>query len=322
MKNPLTPASSSSPPRKNDHVWAIVLAAGEGTRLAAVTTALHGRAIPKQFAALFGERTFIQRTVDRILPLVPASRIVVVVADSQMELATAQLAHYPGIVIVRQPANRGTGAGVLLPLAHVLARDPDARVVVLPSDHHVAKESRFLDAVKQAIAAADHAATGVSLVGSAAEAPATDLGWIVCRGGETSAKGRQVARFVEKPREAEALDLLAQGALWNTLIIAARGCALWLLATRHVGAVATALGHHQRRIGSVGERQHLDEVYRGLPSTDLSRDILEKANGLHAVAMIDAGWSDCGTPERLALASASLPRCEDRWTSSALQAAG
>ncbi|HEY0714105.1 MAG TPA: sugar phosphate nucleotidyltransferase [Polyangia bacterium] len=300
----------ASPIARDRHLWAIVLAAGEGTRMAALTTALHGRAIPKQFASLFGTRTFIQRTVDRILPLVPASRIVVVVADNQYELATSQLAEFRGIAIVRQPANRGTSAGVLLPLAHVLARDPDARVVVFPSDHHIERPSQFARAIRHSIEAADSAAMGVSLVGSVADGPATDLGWIVCHdetdeAGRPPGPGRRVSRFVEKPALDEAVELHRRGALWNTFILSARGCALWVLASRHVPAVALALGEHQRRIGGAGERRHLEEIYSALPSTDLSRDVLQRGHGLHAVAMTDAGWSDCGTPDRLARATGS-----------------
>lgn len=280
-------------------LWAIVLAAGEGTRLAALTAAVHGRPVPKQFAAIHGSRTFLQRTMDRIAPIVPPSRTVVVVADGHADLATVQLAEFQGATIVRQPANRGTGAGVLLPLAHVLARDPDARVVVFPSDHHVARESAFAAAVKRAVRAADTARSGVALVGAAAESAATDLGWIACAGPACDAGARAVERFVEKPGAEVAEALLVRRALWNTLIIAARGCALWLLASRHVEPVASGLDRYRARIGAPAAAEELRRIYATLPSSDLSRDILEKAGGLRAVAMVDAGWSDCGTPERL-----------------------
>ncbi|MES1205892.1 MAG: NTP transferase domain-containing protein, partial [Pseudomonadota bacterium] len=66
--------------------WAIVLAAGEGSRLASVTRLLHGRDVPKQFAELDGERTLLQRTMDRVGQLVPPSRTVVVIAEEWREL--------------------------------------------------------------------------------------------------------------------------------------------------------------------------------------------------------------------------------------------
>jgi mannose-1-phosphate guanylyltransferase len=281
--------------------WAIVLAAGEGTRLSALTEALHGRPVPKQFAALCGSRSFLQKTIDRIEPIIPAHRTVVVVAESQLALAHEQLAGYAGIEIVAQPGNRGTAAGVLLPLMHVLARDPEAEVVVLPSDHHVEREPAFLDAIRRAFRASELAPSRIALVGAAAEGAAVDLGWIACRAsyGPAAAQARRVQRFVEKPVAAVALELLRAGALWNTLVIAADGQALLRLARRHVPEAARQLTSYRAVLGQDEAQAVLRAIYRSLPSVDLSRDMLQPARGLAAVAMVDAGWSDCGTSERL-----------------------
>jgi mannose-1-phosphate guanylyltransferase len=298
-----------TPRGRDQHLWAIVLAAGEGTRLSAVTTAVHGHSVPKQFAAILGTRTFLQRTMDRIAPLVPPRRTLVVIAEGQLGLATEQLAAYPGVQIVVQPRNRGTGAGVLFPLAQVLAKDPRAYVAIFPSDHHVERESRFIDAVKNALVALPQAPAGVVLVGAAAESAATDLGWIACAGRtnrdtheDDDHKLRPVERFVEKPGADRALELLKAGALWNTLILAARGSALWDLFAQKLPEVESPLRSyrdHLVRHAFHAAAQQLLAAYAAMPGSDLSRDVLEGARGLGAVAMIDAGWSDCGTPERL-----------------------
>jgi mannose-1-phosphate guanylyltransferase len=282
-------------------LWAIVLAAGRGLRLAAVTKEVHGREIPKQFAKLCGERTFVQRTMDRIAPLVPPERTVVVVGDDQMDLAKQQLAGFAGLEIVRQPLNLGTGPGVLLPLAHVLAKDPDARVVVFPSDHHFMRDGPLLDAVRRADRAAAARSGAVTLVGAAADSAATDLGWIVGgpRRGPHGARARRVDRFIEKPGEGVARRLLRDRALWNTLIIAARGQTLWQLAGRHVPEIVKVLEDYRGSLGRPGAQRRLRAHYAALPPADFSRDILERAQGLSVVTMTDAGWSDCGTPERL-----------------------
>jgi mannose-1-phosphate guanylyltransferase len=281
--------------------FAIVLAAGEGSRLAALTRAVHTREVPKQFATLCGDRSFLQKTLDRIAPIVPSERTVVVVADDQAEMASRQLGGYPGVEIVHEPKNRGTGAGVLLPLAHVLARDPDARVVVFPSDHYFECEVAFQDSVGRAILAVEDAPEGVVLVGAAAEAPATDLGWIVCgaASGPKAARARRVESFMEKPDSDTALKLHRDGALCNTLVIAALGRALWSLAEQHVPAVCPSLLSYRSLIGHRSAERRLRDIYSHLPATDLSRDILQRAQGLLVISMIDAGWSDCGTPGRL-----------------------
>ena len=146
-------------------LWAIVLAGGEGTRLSEVTRALEGRCIPKQFASYGTDRTFLQRTMDRVGALAPSGRTVVVVSDRHRELARRQLEQFACVEIVGQPANRGTAPGVLLPLAHVLARDPGARVAIFPSDHDVRQVAPFRDAVMRAVAAAAHTPSGAALGG-------------------------------------------------------------------------------------------------------------------------------------------------------------
>ena len=283
-------------------LWAIVLAAGEGTRLASVTRALYGREVPKQFAALTGERTLLQMTMDRIAPLVPPSRTVVVISENQRELAELQLAEFAGVEIVVQPHNRGTAVGVLLPLSHVLARDPQARVVIFPSDHHVARETPFLDAVGRALTAAMKARAGTALVGAAADSAATDLGWIVPEGalGREELRASRVARFVEKPPAAAAMELLRAGALWNTLVIAASAERLWKITRRHLPEIAAGFDRYRAAVGRERAPGLLRKVYAQLPSADLSRHVLERAaGGLAVVALVDAGWSDCGTPDRL-----------------------
>jgi mannose-1-phosphate guanylyltransferase len=286
--------------RAQDREWAIVLAAGEGQRLARVTRALYGRDVPKQFAALDGDQTMLQQTMARSARLTPLERTVVVVAGSQGALAREQLAVCPGSRLIEQPRNAGTLAGLLLPLAHVLRETPDASVVVYPSDHHVARLAPFLACIRDAIAAVKRAPARVVLVGASADRPATDLGWILA--GHTLEPGegvRAVECFVEKPAPASAASLLASGALWNTLVIAMDGAAFWEGALAAQPKLAGPFERYRTSIGTAREEDVRREIYAALPSFDLSRDFLAKRPGLGVVELSDAGWSDCGTPERL-----------------------
>jgi mannose-1-phosphate guanylyltransferase len=290
--------------------WAIILAAGEGTRLAAVTRALYGHELPKQFAALDSDRTLLQLTMDRVALLAPAERTVVVVAEGYADLARSQLAAYPGVEVVAQPANVGTGPGVLLPLAHVQARDPDAEVAIFPSDHHVRRWGAFAEAVRWAADVAPTTASGVALLGAAADRPASDLGWIV-RGGRLGGEiGRawRVQRFVEKPPESVARLLLGTGGLWNTMVLAGAGRALWQLARAHIPRQTDLFDQYLAEGAGPGPR---DRLYRQLAPADFSRDVLQRAEGLAVVPLVDAGWCDCGTPERLFELLREAPEMED-----------
>jgi mannose-1-phosphate guanylyltransferase len=285
----------------SENLWAVVLAAGEGSRMASLTRALYGREVPKQFAALDGDRTLLQRTMDRIAPITPPERTVVVVSDTYEELAQAQLADYPGVEIVTQPLNLGTAVGILLPLAHVLARDPHADVAIYPSDHHIRRGEPFCEAVERGVHVAALCDSGVSLLGAAAERAAVDLGWIV-RGnrlGGQSERAWHVNRFVEKPPEPLAMLLLGTGGLWNTMVVAGQGRALWELARRHLPEQTRAFDAYLPQVGHATIRQSRELLYRHLLPADFSREILQVARGLAVVPLIDSGWFDCGTPERL-----------------------
>jgi mannose-1-phosphate guanylyltransferase len=285
----------------SDDIWAIVLAAGEGQRLAAITASLHGRPVPKQFASLVGDRSLLQATMDRVAALVPARRTVVVVAEAQAALARQQLRGFAGAQSVVQPSNRGTAVGLMLPLCHVLARDPGARVLVVPSDHVIKDERPFRDAVRRAFRAAAAAPAGVVLAGAEATGPATDLGWIQpgeFRGLDATA-GRAVQAFWEKPDEARASALFQQGALWNMLVIAARAADLWKLIARHLPGAAARFVAFRDAPAGLGDRQAIADLYREIGAHDLSREVLERAVGLAVVSMIGGGWTDCGTPDRL-----------------------
>jgi mannose-1-phosphate guanylyltransferase len=280
------------------NLWAIVLAAGRGTRLAAVTRTLCGRELPKQFVALTSTRTLLQETMDRIAPLIPPERTVVVTSDAHYDLCVSQLRGYKGVEIVRQPLDRGTGPGVMLPLAHVLARDPRARVAVFPSDHHVQRPNAFLTAIRRALLAGARSPSGIALLGVPAERPATDLGWIV-PGERISETAARVQQFVEKPGAEAALTLLQAGGLWNTMVVAGSAAALWHLGRRNMPEQTRCFEKYLGCIDHPAASAALASLYAEMVPADFSRNVLQVSVGLAVVAVVDSGWFDCGTPERL-----------------------
>ena len=166
-----------------------------------------------------------QHTVDRALALVPADRIVAIAARSHDRDVTTQLEQRPIHAVLLQPENRDTAAGIFLPLAYIKAQDPGATVVILPSDHFIYPETRFLDIVNHMATAADRLANRITLLAVTPDRPEVEYGWIEPGGPLLSAAGgqvRAVRRFLEKPDEARATDAMAAGALWNTLVMAAK----------------------------------------------------------------------------------------------------
>ena len=120
--------------------WAVVLAAGDGNRLRSLTTDSQGNSTPKQFCSLNGGPSLLQLALRRVARVAPSSRITTIVAAQHETWWRGELDFAPVSNVVVQPSNRGTAVGALLPLLRILARDPGANVVFLPSDHFVADE--------------------------------------------------------------------------------------------------------------------------------------------------------------------------------------
>src|SRR5262245_59785103 len=140
---------------KRGNTWAIVLAAGEGSRLRQLTTDAAGVATPKQYWSLSGGRSLLGDAVLRARRIAPKGRVLIVVAAEPEHLWRDELAAVPPQNLIVQPANRGTAPGILLPLMAIRARDPEARFFVLPSDHFVRKEHVLETALRAALAGVD-----------------------------------------------------------------------------------------------------------------------------------------------------------------------
>lgn len=292
---------------KQRPLWAIVLAGGEGSRLAETSRRVYGTCLPKQFSSFGRERTFLQATVDRLRQLIAPERTVVVVARQHEAIAREQLSDYPETELVPQPRNLGTGPGVLLPLVHVLRRAPSADVALVPSDHDFRSPRPLFEALLRAQRAARQQ-RGMVLLGAAAEEPASDLGWIVPRQRSLPAAAvSSIREFVEKPPPALAASLFAQGALWNTMLSVTPAGVLWEIARQQLPRHTDLLERYARALKTPAAAHLLEEAYRELPSADFSRDVVAAARGLWVTPMLGAGWSDCGTPERLQAVLADSP---------------
>jgi mannose-1-phosphate guanylyltransferase len=280
---------------QNRRLWTIVLAGGEGVRLRPLTRALHGEDCPKQFAMIHAGRSLLQATVARVGRWSTPDHTLVVVAEEREALARKQLEGYGPIDIVPQPSNRGTGPGLLLPLSRILALDPLAHVVVLPSDHYVRDEAPFEQSIRDAVATSREE---IALVGAIPDRAETQYGWIV-RGERHGAEGHRVDCFCEKPPATVAEQLLRDGGLWNTFVMAGSLRRFWALACEHLPAQTQRLHAYSDAVGTAEESLALRAAYARMPAADFSREVLEQARDLRVVPLKSCGWSDWGTPERV-----------------------
>ena len=285
--------------------WAVVLAAGAGERLRALTTDRHGISIPKQFCSLNGGASLLEHALFRAARVVPWTRITTIVAVEHESWWRDELSCMPGLNVFVQPRNRGTAIGVLLPLLRILARDPDARVVLLPSDHFFASEEVLEGSLRKALGEVDRRPEQVVLLGIVPDEADADLGWIVPAGPGKS-KIQRVRRFVEKPPSQLAVELMREGGVWNSFILAARGRTLLELFLTKLPLAVVELRHALAQNDVTQRFDTLRSVYDNLSAVDFCRDVLEGSEErLSVLPVPPCGWSDLGTPARVA-------RCFDR----------
>jgi mannose-1-phosphate guanylyltransferase len=286
----------------NDH-WAIVLAAGEGSRLAELTTR-GGIATPKQFCSLRGGRSLLQDALARAARVVPKKRVLVVVAAEHRPFWERELADVPPANVIVQPWNRGTAAGILLPVLTVLERDPAARIAVLPSDHFVGKEYVVESALRLALESLDDAEGGLTLLGVTPDTPEAGYGWIVPERSDRLL--RPVERFVEKPDDRSTAELFARGALWNSFLFAVQGAELLRFYEERLPVLLA--GFRAALAGDPAQRAaRLAGLYAGLDARDFSRDVLQgNERRLRLEIVPPCGWTDLGTPARVEACLASL----------------
>jgi mannose-1-phosphate guanylyltransferase len=192
--------------------------------------------------------------------------------------------------------------GILLPLLHLRERDHAAQLVILPADHHVRMECCLARSLRAALEALPAHEERTLLLGVTPEAADPDLGYIVPGVAEAAEVALPVRQFVEKPATQLARELIEAGALWNTFIIVASVAGLMRLYERQVPEIVAAMREAVRRDrASAGGAHAVPALYSGLPSMDFCRDLLRaQESSIRVVRVPACGWSDLGTPERVA----------------------
>ncbi len=275
------------------HMWGLVLAGGEGSRLQGITRNVHGIVVPKQFCSMQGGPSLLQEALQRAATVAPMHRVCTVVAAQHRHWWTSMLGYlWQGNVIV-QPHNRGTAHGILLPLLRIEEVDPEAVVVMLPADHYLRDEETMTASLREAADLASANPECIYLLGLEPSEPDGELGYIL-PAARSGAEPTAVLRFIEKPALSRARALIEQGALWNSFIMAASVRALLKLFDRNF---QTAIQAMQSLEGA-----QLEQAYEHLDAVDFSRAVLPGNESVMRVLPVpQCGWTDLGTPARVEL---------------------
>lgn len=276
----------------SEHTYAVIMAGGGGTRLWPVSR----KEKPKQLLPLIGQETLFQGTVQRLENLFPPERILVVTVEEQAREMRLQAPEIPAENYIIEPAPRGTASVVGLAAAVLHKRDARAAMAVLPSDHFIRNRDLFHYLLK---AAFDVAENGYLVtLGISPSQPSTAYGYIQQGeplAGEYKYPTYKVKRFIEKPNEQAAQQLLRTGDhSWNSGMFIWRADTILSEINRQMPTLGGALKNISSAWGTSQQDAVLNEHWHDLKVETVDYGIMEKAEQVAVLPAGGLGWSDVG----------------------------
>jgi mannose-1-phosphate guanylyltransferase/mannose-6-phosphate isomerase len=266
----------------------IILAGGIGSRFWPLSRSQY----PKQVLRLLGSESMIQSTIERLLPLIPLERMLVVTNASQADVIKLELRRkdWQDIRLILEPEGKNTAPAVGLAGALLGDENPGALMAVFPADHFIRDRAGLLAALGRG---AIWAESGYLVTfGIPPSRPETGYGYIkqgAALDGTDSAFN--VEKFVEKPDLTRARGFLDEGGYyWNSGIFLFRRDVLLEAMARHLPEVHQGLA----RLTAGADQELLARIYRDFPNISLDHGILERADRV-AMVPVEMGWNDVGT---------------------------
>lgn len=274
----------------DNHRYCVIMCGGIGSRFWPYSRA----ARPKQFIDFFGTgRSLLQATFDRMLPLIDPDHIYVVTNEMYAPLVREQLPELSDDHILCEPARRNTAPCIAWAAYHIAAIDPEATMIVTPSDHIVTRETVFVECLErglQFVAANDALLT----LGITPVRPETGYGYIQI-GKEVEPGIRRVKTFTEKPDYEMAKVFVESGEFfWNSGIFLWSAKSIIKALHAYVPEIAATFDRGLAEIGTPDEMAYINDNFVSCPSISIDYAVMEKADNTY-VEIVSFGWNDLGT---------------------------
>lgn len=273
----------------NKDNFCVIMGGGIGSRFWPFSR----KTLPKQFLDFFGTgRSLLQQTFDRFKKIIPTENIIVVTNALYADLVQQQLPELKAEQILLEPARRNTAPCIAWASYHIRAINPNANIVVAPSDHLILKENEFLTAIEKGLAFVAGENKLLTL-GIKPNRPETGYGYIQIA--ETAGDNfYKVKTFTEKPELELAKVFVESGEFyWNS------GLFLWnvntiIKAGELLLPELSKLAAGNEIYGTDKEKAFIEEHFPACPNVSIDFGLMEKADNV-IVSLGDFGWSDLGT---------------------------
>lgn len=274
----------------NNHRYCVIMCGGIGSRFWPYSRTDR----PKQFIDFLGTgRTLLQMSYDRVLPFVPKENVIVVTNAQYAPLVKEQLPDLLDDQILLEPARRNTAPCIAWAAWHIAARDPEASMIVTPSDHLITREKEFEASIIKGFEFVENNDALLTL-GITPIRPETGYGYIQI-GDEAEPGIRKVKTFTEKPNLELAKVFLSTGEFfWNS------GIFLWKASTikdafhNYASEIASQFDKGAELFGTPAEKEFIEEQFPACVSISVDFAIMEKAPNVF-VECVTFGWNDLGT---------------------------
>lgn len=276
------------------NTYCVIMAGGIGSRF----WPLSKSNMPKQFLDILGTgRTFIQQTFDRFQKICPIENFYVVTSIDYKALVLKQLPELREDQVLLEPLRRNTAPCIAYASYKIQTINPEANIIVAPSDHHIQNEDEFLEQVKKGLEFTKSNDALLTL-GITPDRPETGYGYIQVESNDfvnNIDNLHKVKTFTEKPDLQLAKIFLESGEFfWNS------GIFIWSLASilkafeLHLSSVSELFRKGLKLYGTIDEVPFLNKTYSECQNISIDYGILEKANNVYVLCS-DFGWSDLGT---------------------------
>jgi mannose-1-phosphate guanylyltransferase len=275
----------------NKNYYAIIMAGGIGSRFWPISRTSY----PKQFIDILGTgKTLIQNTYDRFLKICPKENIFVVTNESYTGLVKEQLPGMKEQQILTEPVMRNTAPCVAYGCFKIETMNPDAAIVVAPSDHLILDEAAFITAIEKSLKTATEQNCLITL-GIKPSRPDTGYGYIQYTDQTLNDEFHKVKTFTEKPTVDIARTFIQSGDfLWNAGIFVWSAKAIVEAFNNYLPEMHEIFAEARSVYNSDEEKSFVHKIYQRCINISIDYGIMEKASNVYVLPS-EFGWSDLGT---------------------------